>query len=125
MASKTLDSTALRAVASAFRLGGTYCGGAPHGNGHINDTYVVSFEQGGVTTRYILQRINENVFRDVDAVMDNIARVTAHAGRRALASGAPDAKFSINFQTPRNPLINVSVHTGRIGENNSIQIVRK
>jgi hypothetical protein len=91
MASKTLDSTALRAVASAFRLGGTYCGGAPHGNGHINDTYVVSFEQGGVTTRYILQRINENVFRDVDAVMDNIARVTAHAGRRALASGAPDA----------------------------------
>ena len=91
MALKTLDSTALRAVASAFRLGGTYCGGAPHGNGHINDTYVVSFEQGGVTTRYILQRINENVFRNVEVVMENIARVTAHAGRRAIASGAPDA----------------------------------
>ena len=91
MSLKSLDSTALRAVASAFRLGGTYCGGAPHGNGHINDTYVVSFEQGGVTTRYILQRINENVFRNVEVVMENIARVTAHAGRRAIASGAPDA----------------------------------
>ncbi|MBI5690221.1 MAG: glucosamine-6-phosphate deaminase [Verrucomicrobia bacterium] len=78
-------------MASAFRLGGTYCGGAPYGNGHINDTFAVSFEQGGVTTRYILQRINENVFRQVDAVMENVARVTAHAGRRAVASGAPDA----------------------------------
>jgi glucosamine-6-phosphate deaminase len=91
MSPRPIDSTELRAVAAAFRLGGTYCGGAPYGNGHINDTFAVSFEQGGVTTRYILQRINENVFRQVDAVMDNVARVTAHAGRRALASGAPDA----------------------------------
>jgi glucosamine-6-phosphate deaminase len=91
MSPQSIQSTELRAVASAFRLGGTFCGGAPHGNGHINDTFVVSFEQGGVTTRYILQRINENVFKNVDVVMDNIARVTAHAGRRAIASGAPDA----------------------------------
>ena len=91
MSPKSIDSTELRAVAAAFRLGGSYCGGAPYGTGHINDTFAISFEQGGVTTRYILQRINENVFRNVDAVMENVARVTAHAGRRAVASGAPDA----------------------------------
>ena len=88
MSPKSIDSTELRAVAAAFRLGGSYCGGAPYGTGHINDTFAISFEQGGVTTRYILQRINENVFRNVDAVMENVARVTAHAGRRAVASGA-------------------------------------
>ena len=90
MSSVTIDAAALRSVAAAFRLGGTYCGGAPHGNGHINDTFAVTFEQAGVATRYILQRINEHVFRDVDAVMANVARVTAHAGRRALAAGLPD-----------------------------------
>ena len=89
MSPESIDSTELRAVAAAFRLGGSYCGGAPYGTGHINDTFAISFEQGGVTTRYILQRINENVFRNVDAVMENVARVTAHAGRRAVASGAP------------------------------------
>ena len=90
MPSATIDAAALRSVAAAFRLGGTYCGGAPYGNGHINDTFAVTFEQGGVSTRYILQRINEHVFRDVDAVMANVARVTAHAGRRALAAGVTD-----------------------------------
>jgi glucosamine-6-phosphate deaminase len=91
MSPRPIDPTELRAVASAFRIGGTFCGGAPHGNGHINDTFAVAFEQGGTTTRYILQRINEHVFKNVDAVMENIGRVTAHAGRRAIASGAPDA----------------------------------
>ncbi len=81
----------LRAIAAAFRLHGNYNGGGPYGNGHINDTYAVTFDQGGVLVRYILQRINENVFRQVDRVMENVARVTAHAARRAVASGAPDA----------------------------------
>ncbi len=91
MSFRPIDATELRTVASAFRLGGTYCGGAPYGNGHIHDTFAVSFEQGGVTTRYILQRLNEHVFKHIEAVMENVARVTAHASRRALASGAPDA----------------------------------
>ena len=33
-----------------------------YGTGHINDTYCAVFEQAGSQVRYILQRINENVF---------------------------------------------------------------
>lgn len=44
------------------------------GNGHINQTYKV------ITTerKYILQRINNDVFTDVSNLMNNIVRVTEH-----------------------------------------------
>ena len=58
----------------------------PYGNGHINETYVV-----GRAKRYIIQKINTNVFRDPEAVMRNIMLVTEHI-RRAVAceGGNPD-----------------------------------
>ncbi len=53
------------------------------GEGFINDTFVVRTERA----RYILQRKNHTVFADVPAMMDNIARVTAHLKRKVEAEG--------------------------------------
>lgn len=53
------------------------------GAGFINDTYVVTTER----SRYILQRKNHVVFPDVPAMMDNIARVTAHLKAKVKAAG--------------------------------------
>lgn len=53
---------------------------APYGSGHINDTFAVTVGALGDTRRYILQRINDQVFKDVPALMDNIVRVTEHIG---------------------------------------------
>ena len=39
-------------------------------NGYINDTYLV---MEGRQPRYILQRVNHNVFKDIDGLMGNIA----------------------------------------------------
>ena len=50
--------------------GGSYGGGAPYGNGHINDTFCRVVRTGRRHHRYILQRINEHVFRNVEAVME-------------------------------------------------------
>jgi hypothetical protein len=79
----TLDETPvnLASVAGSFPLFGDFRGGAPYGNGHINDTYAVTFDQSGTAVRYILQRINDRVFQDVPALMENIHRVTAHVAR--------------------------------------------
>ncbi len=41
-----------------------------YGNGHINDTYCTT------NSEYILQRINTNVFKEPDKLMENIVRVT-------------------------------------------------
>jgi len=56
----------------------------PYGDGHINDTYVTA------KGRYILQRINSNVFKKPDEVMDNIVAVTEHI-RKKLAANGEDA----------------------------------
>ena len=39
-----------------------------------------NFDQGGTPVRYILQRINHNVFKNPVPLMENIQRVTAHLG---------------------------------------------
>jgi Ser/Thr protein kinase RdoA (MazF antagonist) len=46
-----------------------------YGSGHINETYLVDCPEG---PKYILQKINTNIFKDPDAVMENICRVTEH-----------------------------------------------
>lgn len=51
---------------------------SPLGEGFINDTFIVEGPDG---PEYILQRKNKNVFPDVEAMMDNIARVTAYIRR--------------------------------------------
>ena len=66
-------------VAAAFHLYGTNAAGAPYGSGHINDTFAITLEQAGRPVRYILQRINDRIFKNVPALMENIQRVTSHA----------------------------------------------
>ena len=51
----------------------------PFGSGHINRTYLVLNEAG---QRYVLQEINQHVFRDVPGLMANFAAVCAHLRRR-------------------------------------------
>jgi Phosphotransferase enzyme family len=77
----------VRAVAQHFQFEGEVREFAPYGNGHINDTYLVTCGDAGAPARYILQHINAQVFRDPIAVMRNIERVTAHLD--AQAQGEP------------------------------------
>lgn len=56
-----------------------------YGNGHINDTYRTS------TSDYILQRINVNVFKNPEAMMDNITSVTSFLRKKIKDEGGnPD-----------------------------------
>lgn len=80
----------LGAIVRAFNLHGRYQDGVPWGSGHINDTFAVTLDQAGRPVRYILQRVNERIFKDVPALMDNIARVTEHARSRLETLGGAD-----------------------------------
>lgn len=59
-----------------FDFKGTFLDFRPYGNGHINDTYFVRYHFGGKTQKYILQRINGNVFKKPNEVMSNIIGIT-------------------------------------------------
>lgn len=57
-----------------------------YGNGHINDTYIVQS-----TTRYILQRINTEVFRNPARLMDNVKAITEFLREKIKENGGnPD-----------------------------------
>ena len=60
-------------VLRAFRLDAKLVSCEPYGCGHINVTYLAEMESD---RRYILQKINNNTFRDVAELMENITAVT-------------------------------------------------
>lgn len=66
----------LELVLSKFKYDGEPYSCDIYGNGHINTTYKVECKQGDKTARYILQRINNNIFPDTAALMENIENVT-------------------------------------------------
>lgn len=63
-----------------------------YGNGHINDTFLLcTQDDGGEAHRYILQRMNTNVFKDPEGLMRNVSGVTAFLRKRILQEGGnPD-----------------------------------
>ena len=72
----------LRALGARFVLPGRLVDARRHGNGHINDTYAATYDEAGRQVRYIHQRINDRVFRQPERLMENVARVLAHAAAR-------------------------------------------
>ncbi|MDO5027694.1 MAG: aminoglycoside phosphotransferase family protein [Bacillota bacterium] len=50
--------------------------------GHINDTYVLSFSKDDQVQRYIFQRVNKGVFQQPEALMENIVGVTKHLRKK-------------------------------------------
>ena len=65
-------------VLRQFQIAGQLTDVTPYGGGHINDSYRAVYQDAGGTQRYLLQRINHAVFKNPPALMENIARVTAH-----------------------------------------------
>lgn len=64
----------LRAITSRFTIKGEIKDIKPLGNGLINDTYKVTTVGDGPD--YVLQRINNDVFKDVELLQNNIQAVT-------------------------------------------------
>lgn len=79
----------LKAVSSLFDLRGDFVHGYSYGSGHINDTYCIWVDQAGQRLRYILQRVNHNVFKQPIPLMENVKRVTDHALKRLKEEQCP------------------------------------
>ena len=60
----------LSEVIGMFAFPGTFVEAIPYGNGHINDTYRLTFEQSGRLVHYILQQMNRKVFRKPEELME-------------------------------------------------------
>ena len=60
-------------IVAAFEVEGNVVEYVPFGNGHINETKLVTMDNG---VQFVLQRINKNVFKRPDLLMENYVGVT-------------------------------------------------
>lgn len=84
--------TKLNNILSAFAYEGNVVEIKPMGNGLINDTYRVVTDMG---PGYVLQRINNAIFKDVDLLQNNIESVTGHIRGKLVAAGEQDVERKV------------------------------
>lgn len=75
-------------IANHFQLDARAVSAEGYGGGHINDTFLLETESG---RNYILQRINTSVFKNAEALMNNVILITDFLKKKiAAAGGDPD-----------------------------------
>lgn len=66
-----------------FQVTGIPRGCIPYGNGHINDSFrLICDEPDGTESAYIIQAVNQNIFKKPRQVMANIEKVTEHLRKK-------------------------------------------
>lgn len=68
-----------------------------YGNGHINDTFLLTFEvEDGRQKNIILQRINKEVFTKPEELMENIVNVTSYLREQIVKNGGNPERETLN-----------------------------
>ena len=80
-----------------FDIPGTFIDCRPCGHGHINDTYMMEFEDNGIISRYSLQHMNRSVFTDPVALMHNVLHVTDYLKEQIRQNGGDPQRETLNF----------------------------
>ena len=91
------EELSFHSVSSHFKIAGKYVSCERYGEGHINDTYKVTTEENGKEIHYILQRINDRLFSDVEKLMHNIELVTEFCRRSVGVRGGDPLRECLNI----------------------------
>lgn len=84
-------------ISENFKLEGEVISAVKYGSGHINDTFLVTTKVNGGERKYILQRINKNVFKRPDLLMNNFALVTGHLAKKIAENGGDVKRETLNL----------------------------
>lgn len=82
------------AIANEFKIDGVPQKADPFGSGHINDTFLITTDKG---YKYVLQRINTNVFTDPELLMNNYASVTSYIKSYIANEGGDPWRGTLNL----------------------------
>lgn len=89
-------------ILSNFAINGEFISCEPYGSGLINRTYVAVYNEGGKRVRYIVQRINTNLFKNVDGLMNNIKLVTEFNRAEIVKRGGDPDRESLTLVPTKN-----------------------
>ncbi len=91
----------LQHIVAQFRIRGEVSDIVAFGNGHINDTYLVTTTSKD-TPDYVLQRKNHLIFKDVPGMMENIVRVGQHIREKLVNANVTDVDRRVITHIPTN-----------------------
>ncbi|MEN8194749.1 MAG: phosphotransferase [Bacteroidota bacterium] len=77
-------------ILNHFKIDGYFIDAKPFGNGHINETMLVSFREGDIIKEYILRRLNNHVFKDPQIVVSNTVNATDYIAQKLRKEGKKD-----------------------------------
>ena len=84
-------------IVPKFAIEGTLTEAVPYGSGHINDTVrlTCALENGG-QKRYILQRMNDSIFKNPVELMENVMNVTSFLRKKIVERGGDPERETLN-----------------------------
>lgn len=85
------------AIIESFQFQGACVECIPYGSGHINDTFRITCEDNGTTRRYILQRMNKNIFLNPEELMENVVGVTSWLNKKIQENGGNPERETLNI----------------------------
>jgi thiamine kinase-like enzyme len=91
----------LKEIYYLFKADGTFLNGEPYGNGHIHDTFRIETAEKEMDD-YIIQRLNNRVFKNIPQLQDNIERVTLHLRQKLQLIPDADIKRECLTLVPSN-----------------------
>lgn len=80
-----------------FNYKGNFVSCEEFGSGHINKTYIVTYDDNGVEKKYIIQELNANVFKNISELMDNVFSVTSYLRSVIKAYGGDPDRETLHF----------------------------
>ena len=84
-------------VIAHFKYEGILIDERPYGSGHINDTVCLTCDLGsGKHRRYILQRMNDDIFKKPRELMENIMNVTSFLRNKIIRNGGDPDRETLN-----------------------------
>lgn len=100
---KDHNTLAVDEAIESFNYEGILIEKKPFGNGHINDTFKLTFDLGnGKTKPYILQRVNDDIFKDLTQLMENINGVTSYLREKIIENGGDPERETLNVIPTRD-----------------------
>ena len=82
----------LKKIIDFYGFKGTLKNNGNYGNGHINDTILLEFDNDGVISKYVLQKINKYVFHHPDELMQNMKGITEHLKNKVAEAGGDPSR---------------------------------
>lgn len=84
-------------VIKNFEFDGELVSCREFGSGHINKTYIAVYNDNGDEQKYVVQQVNDGVFKNINELMENIFSVTSFLRRAIEKNGGDSDRETLHF----------------------------